>query len=115
LYKKTIEPVMNDLRRNTTREGWRKWVERWSKFSMETFLLDKKELNEDGLRPWPEDAIQAYKVTAYSPLINRSLVEILREDIGKWWSDTLWTPNAGMQSFAESFTKHSMGWNKDIF
>ncbi|KAK3099749.1 hypothetical protein FSP39_009068 [Pinctada imbricata] len=114
LYEKTLEPVKKDLEKDTSAEGWEKWVERWSKYSVESFFRDGTELNEKELRPWPEDAIQAYKVTAYAPITNRSLAETMREDLGKWWSDDLWTPVAGMQSFAETFMERSLGWHKDV-
>ncbi|KAK3100098.1 hypothetical protein FSP39_014720 [Pinctada imbricata] len=114
LYEKTIEPVKKDLGKDPGVQDWKKWVERWSKYSVESFLRDGKVLNDEGLRPWPEDAIQAYKVTSYSPMTDRSLVEILREDLGGWWSDELWTPVAGMQSFAEKFMEKSLGWHHDV-
>ena len=66
LFTDTIQPVIDDLKnylkKDTPQDGWDAWAEKWSKFSLRSFLLNGDVLNNKKLRPWPEGAIQAYKV-----------------------------------------------------
>ena len=59
-----MAPVKEELGTSPTEEDWQKWINKWSKLSLEDFLrsdiyLDK---SKDNLRPWPEEAVDAYKV-----------------------------------------------------
>lgn len=67
LYKRTIEPVKEDLlsliKEKGPQEGWKEWVEKWSKLSVDDFL--RTNINSDlcsAYRPWPEAAIRGLQV-----------------------------------------------------
>lgn len=70
LYKLTFEPVKADLQNlceeNGPHTGWQKWVEKWSKLSVNDFLRTKSEDDENIYRPWPEIAIRGYQVKFYN-------------------------------------------------
>ena len=65
LYDRTVEPVKYELLTNHSEENWHKWVDKWSELSLEDFLRGDKYQSDDGykLRPWPEAAIEAFKVS----------------------------------------------------
>ncbi|KAL3831345.1 hypothetical protein ACJMK2_023104 [Sinanodonta woodiana] len=117
LYEKTTKSVKNELLANHSKEGWEQWVQKWSKMSMlEFFRSDQhQDPHEPKLRPWTEQAILAYKVSGYLPLLETSMVDHLRDELGGWWIDTLYTPTKGMSDLPEHFilpNKH--GWKKDV-
>ena len=59
-----MTPVKEELGTNPSEEDWQKWINKWSKLSLEDFLRSDIYQDEsvDKLRPWPEEAIDAYKV-----------------------------------------------------
>lgn len=108
LYKRTIEPVKEDLlsliKEKGPQEGWKEWVEKWSKLSVDDFL--RTNINSDlcsAYRPWPEAAIRGLQISTYSPAFGTSLVEYLRDELGEWWTDRLHTPVDGMDTIAKNF------------
>ncbi|XP_071123564.1 L-amino-acid oxidase-like [Mytilus edulis] len=109
LYKLTFEPVKADLqnlcKENGPHTGWQKWVEKWSKLSVNYFLRTKSEDDENIYRPWPEIAIRGYQIGTYSPAFDTSLVEHLRDELGQWWTKLLETPIDGMETIAKHFIK----------
>ena len=64
---KTLEPVMDEIQRDPSIDNWRRWISKWSKFSIEDFLRTTKHQDKNGprLRPWPEAAIEAFKVYTF--------------------------------------------------
>lgn len=58
-FEHTVEPVIKELGANPSKDEWNKWVEKWSKFSIQSFLRSTE--GQDG--PWPEIAIQGYMVS----------------------------------------------------
>ena len=49
------------------------------------------------------------------PLLGCDLVSFLREDLGEWWKDPLYTPTYGMDTLPKSMVKKSTnGWNKNV-
>ena len=69
-FDRTIQPVIEDLGENPSPKDWHAWISKWSTFSVEDFLRSDTHQVEDGeqLRPWPETAITAYKVSVYNSL-----------------------------------------------
>ncbi|KAK3588181.1 hypothetical protein CHS0354_012243 [Potamilus streckersoni] len=117
LYEKTIEPVKNEILEDHSKEGWKKWVAKWSKMSMLDFFRSEQYQDSPGpkLRPWTEQAILAYKVSGYRPILEISMVEYLRDELGGWWLDNLYTPTNGMSDLPEHFIlPNKYGWNKDV-
>ncbi|KAH3781636.1 hypothetical protein DPMN_159536 [Dreissena polymorpha] len=55
---------MRELGHDQTEEDWTRWVEKWSKLSTEDFLRSETYSRPDKLKlqPWPEIAIDGYKV-----------------------------------------------------
>ena len=114
-----------------TVEDWFLWVKRWSQFSVQDFLHgsydeiklklcefdtrhphDKPLWNEKietqlqplkDLLPWSSDAIIAFQARSYSPGIDTSLSELLRDFIGQWWKDPMHTFKGGMKSLPWAF------------
>ncbi|XP_063400156.1 putative L-amino-acid oxidase YobN [Mytilus trossulus] len=110
LYSLTVNPVKADLfamiDSNGHHTGWNKWVEKWSKLSVNDFLRSRIGAEPSCIyRPWPEIAIRGYQIGSYSPAFNTSLVEFLRDDLGKWWTHLLKTPVDGMDTIAKHFIK----------
>ncbi|XP_063434698.1 putative L-amino-acid oxidase YobN [Mytilus trossulus] len=112
LYKRTMQPVKDELNLSITingpKEGWNKWVEKWSKLSVNEFL--RTNINCDpnlkySYRPWPEAAIRGLQVATYSPVFETSLVEHLRDELGGWWINDLQTPVDGIDTIAKNFIK----------
>ena len=58
--------MKEELGVNPTEEEWQTWIKKWSKLSFEDFLRSDIYQIETGnkLRPWPEAALEAYKVSA---------------------------------------------------
>ena len=71
LYDRTFKPVKDELGKNPTEEEWQTFIEKWSVLSLEDFLRSTIHQDPDGikLRPWPEEAILAYKVQPSSLFI----------------------------------------------
>lgn len=68
----TIAPVVSDLPDSPTEQQWQTWIDKWSKLSIEDFLRGTmyQAPDEPQLRPWPEAAINGYKVAIISNLVN---------------------------------------------
>lgn len=117
-FDSTVAPVYAELRRDPSSKGWARWVKKWSQFSVLEFLKSdtyQSPADKYKLRPWPQKAIEAYTVRNYIPLVNASLVEYLRELLGQWWKDPLYTPTGGMEEIAKAFMrKNTTGWNPDV-
>ena len=101
---------------------WELWIKNWSKFSLESFLqntrdgvlqlLDKDhqlsaEESEklDELIPWPDEATEAYRVFTYTPELGLSLVQLLRDELGEWWSNNMHRIDGGTSMLPEAFAK----------
>ena len=101
---------------------WNDWIKNWSKFSLMGFLQNTKDgvlqlLDEahqldqeaakklDALIPWPDTAITAYTVYTYTIQLDLSLVVILRDQLGKWWSPHMHCIEDGMHKLPEAFIK----------
>ena len=126
-YELTTNVVIDQLRillagvvSQATRSAiWGKWVETWSHFPLDGFLHSTKEavieripadyrigLDKLGeLLPWPEAAATAYEVFSYTPAMDTSLVEFLRETMGHWWTPHMHTIKGGMSGLPEAFKK----------
>ncbi|KAH3873739.1 L-amino-acid oxidase BmooLAAO-I-like isoform X1 [Dreissena polymorpha] len=116
-FDATIQPVIDELGESPTQEVWAKWVDKWSKYSTEDFLRSQTFIRPDGLnlQPWPEQAINGYKVSSYSPTLSGSFVADLRDIIGQWWATDLQTPKDGMTALTRGFLARNVGgWNKDV-
>ncbi|MEW8544068.1 MAG: FAD-dependent oxidoreductase [Candidatus Thiodiazotropha sp.] len=54
-------------------------------------------------------------MSTYSPLQSKSLCDVLREELGGWCHDPLFTPTDGMDALPEAFMKpNNNGWNTDV-
>ena len=98
---------------------WGQWVEIWSHFPLDGFLHSTKEAvlqqipadyrigleRLDELLPWPEAAVTAFEVFNYMPALDTSLVVLLRESMGHWWSPYMHTIKGGMSQLPEAFKK----------
>jgi monoamine oxidase len=80
---------------------WKEWVTKWSTMSVKTFLRQKSTYSE--LRPWSEAAIEAFEITTSLTLLDASLAEILREDMGEWWTDNMHQIKGGMDALSNAF------------
>ncbi|KAK3588182.1 hypothetical protein CHS0354_012244 [Potamilus streckersoni] len=117
LYRETVRPVKEELIKDHSEEGWDKWTNKWSKLSMlEFFRSDQYQAkNEPRLRPWTEAAILAYKMSGYNIILDQSMVEYLRDELGGWWQEELYTPEDGMSALLEAFIgPNKYGWNKNV-
>ena len=127
-----------------TFEDWYIWVKRWSQFSVQDYLRgsfdqiklklqeydkrhpeDVKKLWTDemdtqlsslkDLLPWSSDAITAFQARSYSPGIDTSLSELLRDSIGQWWEDPMHTFQGGMKSLPWAFLEQrDKGYNTKV-
>lgn len=63
-YVHTVAPVKEELGTKPTEEDWQKWVHKWSKISLDEFFRSEiyEDETADKLRPWPEVAIDSFKV-----------------------------------------------------
>ena len=109
-------------------DAWDKWVQKWSRFSVNDFLtstleqiklklaqtLDSYDSHEDDnedlkvlqfLLPWPIEAVVAFTTFSYIVDLDVSLVELLRDTIGKWWKPPMHTFKEGLQMLPWSFVK----------
>ncbi|XP_064614339.1 putative L-amino-acid oxidase YobN isoform X1 [Liolophura sinensis] len=116
-YERTFEPVKEELRQDHSTEGWNRWVTKWSKLSLDEFLRSDihQKPGAPKLRPWPERAIQAFTVSNYAPFLSISLVEFLRDELGGWWEDPMYTPSEGMEELGWAFIKQNPGgWDPHV-
>ena len=120
------------------RDAWNQWIDLWSQFPFDGFLqstyeavmtkVEKKVLEKkhsisltslkelEKYLPWPEAAVTAYTVYNYTPQLDLSLVELLRDQLGHWWSPDMHCIKGGMSQLPEAFTKKDNGgWNPDVF
>ena len=124
-YKKTTAVVTDHLiqrlKKATTVEQeikeWDHWIDIWSQFTLESFLEsnigvikakippeDHKEVERLGsLLPWSNDAVRGFSVSSYTEQLDQSLVQYLRDQLGKWWSENMHTLKGGMHSLPEAF------------
>jgi len=112
---------------------WELWIKNWSKFSMESFLQNTRDgilqlLDDDHqlsveeskkldeLIPWPEEAITAFSVFIYTPELDLCLVQLLRDDLGHWWSKNMHRIMGGTSMLPEAFAKRKQldSWNKSV-
>ena len=100
-------------------EVWDRWIDIWSQFTLESFLesnievirakipeADRVDLNEEklsNLLPWSNDALRGYSVFSYTEQLDQSLVQYLRDQLGKWWSANMHTLVGGMHSLPDAF------------
>ena len=115
-------------------DDWKWWVNRWSRFSAMEFLTssydaiienlkipttaippqDKFRL-EENLRPlekllsWPTQAIVGYLAYNYTPGLHLSIVELLRDDLGKWWTPDMHSLKGGLSTLPWAFTNNKRG------
>ncbi|CAB3988642.1 flavin monoamine oxidase family [Paramuricea clavata] len=98
---------------------WKKWINIWSQFTLESFLRSnidviyakvpeecRQDLDVDTLAkllPWSNDAVRGYAVFTYTPFLDNSLVQYLRDQLGHWWSPDMHCLVGGMHSLADGF------------
>ena len=110
---------------------WQGWVNNWSKFSIASYLQNTKDgvlqlLDEEhqldesaadklnALIPWPPAAITAYTVHTYTVQLDHSLVELLRDQLGHWWSRHMHRIEGGMLKLPEAFVEERISpWPND--
>lgn len=126
-----VDTLIHASGNKPTFEDWFLWVRRWSRFSVQDYLygsfddikLKLQEFDnrhpsdkplwtkviEDQLQPlkellpWTFDAVTAFQARDYSPGIDTSLSELLRDFIGQWWKDPMHTFQGGMHSLPWAF------------
>lgn len=140
-YDRTTKFVTNLLRRRLHNKGlkaqakqWNIWTKNWCQFSFESFLRStvkgiKSQLEPnyltpeeskylDGLSqyiPWPDQAINAYTVFTYTSNLDVSLVSMLQEDMGHWWSNDMHSLKGGLSALPIAFADPTKGdMEKDI-
>ena len=100
-------------------EEWDQWIDIWSQFTLESFLesnidvikakipaKDQEDLDVTTLGkllPWSNDAVRGFSVSSYTEQLDQSLVQYLRDQLGKWWSPYMHTLQGGMHSLPEAF------------
>ena len=101
--------------------AWKKWVDRWSHYSLYSFLKSNDFKGSTtyptlaDLLPWPDEAIIAQTTFTYDAGFDLSITEWLREELGEWWKDPMYTFTEGLSMLPLAFTeKNSHGWNKDV-
>lgn len=122
--------------------AWDQWIDLWSQFPVDGFLqstyeavmtkvqekvCERRELEKkhdipltslEELKkylPWPNAAITAFSVFNYTPDLDISLVQHLRDPLGHWWSSEMHCIKGGMSLLPEAFTKKDNGgWNPDV-
>jgi hypothetical protein len=98
---------------------WEKWINIWSQFTLESFFRsnidviyakvpkeDRQDLDVDSLAkllPWSNDAVRGYAVFTYTPFLDNSFVQYLRDQLGHWWSADMHCLVGGMHSLADGF------------
>ena len=107
---------------------WGEWIDTWSQFTLESFLesnigvikakipdnteIDLKKLAR--LLPWSNDALRGYSVSSYTEQLDQSLVQYLRDQLGKWWSKDMHTLVGGMHSLPRAFFRDGGLSDEDI-
>jgi monoamine oxidase/DNA-binding beta-propeller fold protein YncE/ABC-type branched-subunit amino acid transport system substrate-binding protein len=113
-WKQTMAPVKAELKgawKIGDTKKWEEWVAKWGQLSGYEYL---REEGQDGLRPWPEKAIACWETSQYMPLLAMNLVEILRDELGGWWKDPMYTLKDGMDMLAKGFTTPNAKDNVDL-
>ena len=109
--------LKNSATRQEQGEQWLKWIKNWDQFAFDAFLRstyenirsvvnvqDEKDLDPlKSLLPWPEEAIHAYSVYNYTEQLDQSVVQLLRDDLGQWWSPNMHHIKGGMSKLPEAF------------
>ena len=130
-YSLTTNIVANQLKQKLRAAGgdnrkesdvWDKWIMNWSKFSLMGFLqstrdtvlqlldVDHQLSSEESeklnkLIPWPEEAMKAYSVYSYTETLDQTLVQYLRDQLAKWWSNSMHHIKGGTAMLPEAFVK----------
>ena len=124
-YNLTANVIIDQLRalltdvvdRNRKATIWSEWVDTWSQFPFDGFLLSSRAaINEqipadfrigldrlDEFLPWPRAAVTAYATFTYTTDLDQSLVRVLRETMGQWWSPLMHHIDGGMSKLPEAF------------
>jgi len=131
-YTLTTNIVANQLRRklqvaagDNEKEAdvWDKWIMNWSKFSVTSFLQSTQDMVLQQLDvdhqlsseesetlnkfiPWPEEAMKAYSVFSYTEHLDQSLVQYLRVQLAKWYTNNMHHIEGGTAMLPEAFVKH---------
>ena len=120
-----------------TARDWKLWVNRWSRFSAMDFLTssyeaiveklkipttyttaitprDESKLVEQlkplkDLLPLPRQAIIGYLAYNYTPGLHISIVELLRDDLGQWWTQKMHSLEGGLSTLPWAFTNNKRG------
>ena len=54
-------------------------------------------------------------MSTYTPLNSKSLCSVLREDLGGWCHDPLYTPTEGVDALPKAFmSPNNSGWNTEV-
>ena len=61
------------------------------------------------LLPWNRQAILGFLAYNYTPGLDTSLVELLRDDLGQWWHTPMHSLEGGLSSLPWAFTKNIKG------
>lgn len=65
--------------------------------------------------PWPDAAITAYSVFTYTEQLDQSLVQYLRDQLGKWFTSDMHCIQGGMSLLPAAFTEPNKGgWNPEV-
>ena len=102
-------------------EAWDQWIQDWYHFGLDIFLRSKYELLIQSIQhategeleplktllPWPEAAIKAFSVFNCVDQMEESLVEYLREDLGKYFAPDMHHIRGGMSKLPNSFLKET--------
>ena len=115
---------------------WNDWINTWSQFTLESFLLSTYDVimamvpdwedpsDPDILKkllPWHNDALRGFSVFTYTETLDQSLVQYLRDDMGKWWSDNMHSLEGGLHSLADAFlhtdklNENDLEYNAQVF
>lgn len=116
-WKATIVPVMKELMQDGSTSGWDLWVRKWSSMSLHEFLhTDINQATSHKLRPWPQIAIEGYIYLSYAAsFLNNSLIETLRNDMGRFMMEPVYTACDGMDALPLAFMRPTPnGWNPDV-
>ncbi|XP_046325988.2 putative L-amino-acid oxidase YobN [Haliotis rufescens] len=116
-WKATIAPVMKELMQDGSTSGWDLWVRKWSSMSLHEFLhTDINQATSHKLRPWPQIAIEGYIYLSYAAsFLNNSLIETLRNDMGRFMLEPVYTARDGMDALPLAFMRPTPnGWNPDV-
>ena len=90
---------------------WDRWIDIFLESSIDVIRgkipeADRADLNEkklSNLLPWSNDALRGFSVFSYTEPLDQSLVQYVRDQLGKWTSDNMHTLLGGMHSLPNSF------------